>query len=141
MAAPLLRMHARRHPHGASFYAKGASGTSREGWLATRFVWTRASLASIRLFQGARGIYCIFTKTRTVCLLARRRLGNQARTSCLSGREKLRRSTTTTVQGISPVCYDARILGVRQMSSQPHLLSRAEIVLRRGYRHPQGDFF
>jgi hypothetical protein len=48
---------------------------------------------------------------RTACLLARRRLGEKARASCKSGRETDRRSTTATVQGICPFCYDGLILG------------------------------
>ena len=30
MAAPLLRLYVRHHPHGALFYSKSASGTSHE---------------------------------------------------------------------------------------------------------------
>ena len=59
------------------------------------------------------------TAARTVCLLARRRLGmSQRGTSCLSGRETVRRSTTATVQGISPINENVSILVIRQNTSQ-----------------------
>jgi hypothetical protein len=60
-----------------------------------------------------------FTAARTVCLMARRRLREKARASCRSGSETIRRSTTATVQGISPFCYDGRILGSCAIGCQP----------------------
>jgi hypothetical protein len=44
----------------------------------------------------------------------------KARTSCGSGSETIRRSTTATVQGIGPFCEDGRILGVRPRECQPN---------------------
>jgi hypothetical protein len=51
----------------------------------------------------------------------------KARASCLSGGETDRRSTTATVQGISPFSDDARILGTRRIESQHHSLSLANM--------------
>jgi hypothetical protein len=42
--------------------------------------------------------------TRTVCLLARRRLGKEGAGVLRSGSETVRRSTTATVQGKGPFC-------------------------------------
>lgn len=51
-----------------------------------------------------------------------------ARTSCPSGSETIRRSTTAGVQGINPVCEDARILGGALIQSQHDLLSTTNII-------------
>src|SRR5476651_2072060 len=58
MAAPLLRMHARHHPHGALSISKARAEPVTSVGSQRVFVWTQAILASIRLFQGARSIYC-----------------------------------------------------------------------------------
>jgi hypothetical protein len=50
------------------------------------------------------------TTARTVCLRAGRRLKEKARASSWSGREIVPGSTTTTIQGIRPFCFDGRIL-------------------------------
>jgi hypothetical protein len=72
------------------------------------------------------------TTARTVCLLARRRLEKKARASCRSGGETDRRSTTATVQGISPFCDDGRILDIFGTESQLDSLSRAKLIKNHG---------
>jgi len=66
--------------------------------------------------------------TRTVCLLAGRRLGKGARTSCRSGSETIRRSTTAGVQGTSPIYQEARILSTQSTGSQHARLRNAELT-------------
>jgi len=56
--------------------------------------------------RGARKCYCDAHRLPGGKTAA----GEKARTSCGSGRETVRRSTTATVQGISPFCEDGRIL-------------------------------
>ncbi len=54
-----------------------------------------------------------------------------ARTSCRSGSETVRRSTTASVQGIGPACEEARILCTTGITSQHDSLSRANINFAR----------
>ncbi len=60
----------------------------------------------------------------------------RARTSCRSGSETFRRSTTAGVQGIRPICEDGRILGTPVIRSQHASLSRANIRLEFDRRRP-----
>jgi len=104
----------------------GASERGHESRLATRCHANARKGAAIRMAD----LMCTerVTAARTVCLRARRRLKMRARASCRSGGETDRRSTTATVQGISPFCDDRRILDILRTKSQPDSLSRANIM-------------
>jgi hypothetical protein len=114
--------HACQRPEMSRTHASAAtSRNSRHGTRRTRANTLRSQGADQRCTERS-------TTARTVCLWARRRLKKSARASCRSGGETDRRSTTATVQGISPFCDDGRILDIFGTESQLDSLSRAKLI-------------
>jgi hypothetical protein len=62
---------------------------------------------------------------RTACPFGKTAAKKKARASCLSGDETLQGSTTTGVQGVSPICENRRILCTGRVESQPNILPQS----------------
>ncbi|EIP89655.1 hypothetical protein A33K_13236 [Burkholderia humptydooensis MSMB43] len=86
----------------------------REPAFAASAGWARENAALMRRESRVHGEAVLRTATRTVCLIGWTAANEWARTSCRSGGETARKSTTASVQGGCPICGDGGILGRRR---------------------------
>ncbi|ACQ95288.1 hypothetical protein GBP346_A0216 [Burkholderia pseudomallei MSHR346] len=96
----------RRRRHAGQAPSERAPRTKARGECRTS---ARKRSAHAARIKGAReGV--LRTAARTVCLIGWTAANERARTSCRSGEETARKSTTASVQGVCPICGDGRIL-------------------------------
>ena len=107
---------------GSHLRFEGANGRGRELTLATRCHTDVQDVRDARnrcvhmALNEVHGVSCYGAHHLPAGKTVAKR---KAQASCRSGSETDRRSTTATVQGIGPFCYDGRILGSCAIECQP----------------------